>query len=71
MYAAGIEHEHVDDAHLCAAIRESSAAGIFVVDEESAKEWVDFCEYYDYTLWQSRLSSLTAESQESPLPWED
>jgi hypothetical protein len=47
MSAAGIEHGHVDDAHLCAAIRESSPGGIFVVDEESARKWINICDNYD------------------------
>ncbi len=54
MTATGFEHDHVDDARLFAAVEESSISGVWVVDEEAAKEWVEFCEYYDYTLSQSR-----------------
>jgi hypothetical protein len=50
MTAAGIEHCHVDNAHLPAAIRKSSVPGVWVVDEKGAKEGDDFSHSYDYSL---------------------
>jgi hypothetical protein len=63
MTAAGIDHGHVDDAHLSAVIQKSSLP-VWVLDEEGARELVEHCNYYDYTLMQSEDMRKAAE----PLP---
>jgi hypothetical protein len=53
MTAAGIEHSHLDDVHLAAAIQKSTEPGVRVVDEKGAREWTRFGDEYDYYLWQA------------------
>jgi hypothetical protein len=66
MTAAGIDHSHVDDAHLSVAIQKSSLP-VWVLDEEGARELVDDCNYYDYTLMQARRSEEMRKTTD-PLP---
>ena len=53
MAAANIDHSHLNDADLSAAVDKASNPGVRVVDEESAKEWVQYCNEYDYSLAQA------------------
>jgi hypothetical protein len=54
MTAAGIEHCHIDDGRLTEAIEQSRTPGVWVVDEKSAREMINFCDAYDYHEWENR-----------------
>jgi hypothetical protein len=62
MTAAGIKHKHVSDAQLTDAIKKSSTPGVWVVDEEAAKEWVEFYNYYDFHWQLTRYEGMRSDA---------
>jgi hypothetical protein len=61
MTAAGIEHSHLDDAHLTAAIQKSSECGVWMVDEKGAREWIDLCDHVAYVEQRARRAEENAQ----------
>jgi hypothetical protein len=56
----------VDDASLSAPIKQSQIPGVWLVDEAGAREWIEFRNYYDYTLWQATKAEELRKVRDQP-----